>query len=362
MTAFSASDHAHMAHALQLAARGLHTTSPNPRVGCVLVRDGQVVGEGWHERAGEPHAEVHALRQAGEAARGATAYVTLEPCSHYGRTPPCAEALVKAGVARVIAAMQDPNPLVAGKGLSLLQSQGIAVASGLMSSEARELNVGFVSRMERNRPWVRAKVAASLDGRTALENGVSQWITSPAARRDGQQWRARACAILTGMGTVLADNPKLNVRDFDIGRQPLRVVVDSKLRTPVDAAIVDGGVLIVCADDTLPQAGILRKAGVELLCLPNDNGSVDLPALMIELAKLGTNELHLEAGPTLSGEMLRLRLIDEFLLYLAPTLLGSSARGMFDIPALTAMDQRMNLEIVEVRNVGPDIRIRARPR
>lgn len=362
MTAFSASDHAHMAHALQLAARGLHTTSPNPRVGCVLVRDGQVVGEGWHERAGEPHAEVHTLRQAGEAARGATAYVTLEPCSHYGRTPPCAEALVKAGVARVIAAMQDPNPLVAGKGLSLLQSQGIAVASGLMSSEARELNVGFVSRMERNRPWVRAKVAASLDGRTALENGVSQWITSPAARRDGQQWRARACAILTGMGTVLADNPKLNVRDFDIGRQPLRIVVDSKLRTPVDAAIVDEGVLIACADDTLPQADILRKAGVELLCLPNDNGSVDLPALMSELAKRGTNEIHLEAGPTMTGEMLRLRLIDEFLLYLAPTLLGSSARGMFDIQALTAMDQRMNLEIVEVRNVGPDIRIRARPR
>jgi diaminohydroxyphosphoribosylaminopyrimidine deaminase/5-amino-6-(5-phosphoribosylamino)uracil reductase len=362
MTAFSASDHAHMAHALQLAARGLYTTSPNPRVGCVIVRDGQVVGEGWHERAGGPHAEVHALRQAGEAARGATAYVTLEPCSHYGRTPPCAEALVKAGVTRVIAAMQDPNPLVAGKGLLLLQSQGIAVASGLMRGEARELNVGFVSRMERNRPWVRAKVAASLDGRTALENGVSQWITSPAARRDGQQWRARACAILTGMGTVLADNPRLNVRDFDIGRQPLRVVVDSKLRMPPDAAILEGGVLIACADDTLPQAEVLRKAGAELLCLPNQNQGIDLPLLMSELAKRGVNELHVEAGPTLTGELLRLRLIDEFLLYLAPTLLGSSSRGMFDIPALTAMDQRMDLDLVEVRHVGPDIRILARPR
>jgi diaminohydroxyphosphoribosylaminopyrimidine deaminase/5-amino-6-(5-phosphoribosylamino)uracil reductase len=362
MTAFSASDHVHMAHALQLAARGLYTTSPNPRVGCVIVRDGQVVGEGWHERAGEPHAEVHALRQAGDAARGATAYVTLEPCSHYGRTPPCAEALIKAGVTRVVAAMQDPNPLVAGRGLSLLQSQGIAVALGLMSEDARELNIGFVSRMERNRPWVRAKVAASLDGRTALENGVSQWITSPAARRDGQQWRARACAILTGMGTVLADNPRLNVRDLDIGRQPLRVVVDSQLRMPPDAAILEGGVLIACADDTLPHAESLRKAGAQLLSLPNENRSINLPALLGELARRGINELHVEAGPTLTGELLRLRLVDEFLMYLAPTLLGSSARGMFDIPALTAMDQRMDLDVLEVRHVGPDIRVRARPR
>lgn len=362
MTAFSASDHLYMAHALRLAARGLFTTSPNPRVGCVIVRDGEIVGEGWHERAGKPHAEVHALRQAGNLAHGATAYVTLEPCSHHGRTPPCAEALIKSGVGRVVAAMQDPNPLVAGKGLALLEAQGIQVACGLMESQARELNVGFISRMERKRPWVRAKVASSLDGKTALENGVSQWITGTAARRDGQQWRARACAILTGVGTVLADNPQLNVRDLEIGRQPLRVIVDSHLRTPADAAILNGGALIACHDITQPQAEVLRAAGAELLTLPGTEGQVDLAALLAELAKRGINELHIEAGARLTGELLRLGLIDELLLYIAPTLLGSAARGMFDFPALTEMGQRINLDILELNHVGQDIRIRARPR
>ena len=360
---FSAADHQHMTQALRLAERGLYTTTPNPRVGCVIVKDGEVTGEGWHERAGEPHAEVLALRQAGELARGATAYVTLEPCSHHGRTPPCTDALIAAGVAQVVVAMPDPNPKVSGSGLAQLQAQGIAVAAGLMEAQARDLNPGFISRMERQRPWVRTKIAASLDGRTALENGVSQWITSDAARRDVQHWRARSCAILTGVGTVLADDPKLNVREADIGRQPLQVVVDSQLRLPPSAAMVQGGgVLVVCCDDSTPQAAALRAAGAEVLALPGDGNMVDLPTLLVELARRGINELHVEAGATLNGALLRLGLVDELLLYFAPTLLGSSARGMFDFPALTEMAQRTDLDILSLDRVGQDIRIRARPR
>jgi diaminohydroxyphosphoribosylaminopyrimidine deaminase/5-amino-6-(5-phosphoribosylamino)uracil reductase len=367
MTAFSAADHQHMARALQLAARGLNSTTPNPRVGCVIVQDGAIVGEGWHERSGEPHAEVHALRQAGELAGGATAYVTLEPCSHHGRTPPCADALIAAGVARVVAAMSDPNPRVSGSGLALLQAQGIEVAVGLMEPQARDLNPGFICRMERSRPWVRAKIAASLDGRTALENGVSQWISGDAARNDVQRWRARSCAILTGIGTVLADNPRLNVRGLDndpgVGRQPLRVIVDSSLRTPPAATILQGGgVLVVCCDDSIPQAVPLRAAGAEVLALPDTEGAVNLPGLLAELARRGINELHVEAGAKLNGELLRLKLIDELLFYFAPTLLGASARGMFDFPALTEMAQRVDLDILALDRVGQDIRIRARPR
>lgn len=362
MTVFSASDHQHMAQALRLAARGLYTTSPNPRVGCVIVRGEQVVGEGWHERAGEPHAEVHALRQAGELARGATAYVTLEPCSHYGRTPPCADALIQAGVGRVVVAMQDPNPLVAGRGLALLREHGIETAAGLMEPQARDLNPGFISRMERQRPWVRAKIAASLDGRTALANGASQWITGAAARRDGQRWRARACAILTGVGTVLADNPRLTVRELDIGRQPLRVIVDSRLRTPLSAAALQDGALIVCCDDSLLQAASLRAVGAEVLALPGGDGMVDLEALLVELGRRNVNELHIEAGARLTGELLRLKRVDELLLYFAPTLLGSAGRGMFDFPALTEMHQRIDLDILELSHVGQDIRLRARAR
>ena len=340
----------------------MYTTSPNPRVGCVIVNNGMVVGEGWHARAGQAHAEIHALQQAGDRARSATAYVTLEPCSHHGRTPPCADALLAAGVARVVAAMRDPNPKVAGSGLARLQTTGIDTASGLMETQARELNPGFIARMEKQRPWVRSKIAASLDGGTALENGVSQWITGAAARHDVHHWRARACAVLTGIGTVLADDPQMNVRDFETGRMPLRVVLDSQLRLPPDARILqDGGVLIVCRNDSVPQADILRQAGAEILALPGGDGLTDLPALLAVLAQREINELHVEAGSGVNGAMLRAGLIDELLLYLAPTLLGSAARGLFDFPALTGMSQRTNLDILALDKVGQDIRVRARP-
>jgi len=359
---FSAVDHGMMARALQLAERGLWTTSPNPRVGCVLVRAGEIVGEGWHEKAGEPHAEVHALRAAGDQARGATAYVTLEPCSHHGRTPPCAEALIAAGVSRVVTAMTDPNPLVAGKGLALLQAAGIATASGLLENEARELNVGFISRMTRGRPWLRLKVAASLDGKTALNNGVSQWITGPDARRDGHAWRARACAILTGIGTVRDDDPSLTVRDVATTRQPLRVVVDSKLEIPLTARILQGEpVLIVGAVDNAKKMALLRSAGHFVEILPNVAGKVDLKALLELLAQRGINEVHAEAGFKLNGSLLREGLVDELLLYLAPCLIGHEASGLFNLPELTRLDGKQCLQIRDLRQVGADIRVIARP-
>lgn len=358
---FTAVDHGMMARALLLAERGLWTTSPNPRVGCVLLRAGEVVGEGWHEKAGEPHAEVHALRAAGEKAKGATAYVTLEPCSHHGRTPPCAEALIAAGVSRVVAAMTDPNPLVSGKGLALLQAAGIETASGLLENEARELNIGFVSRMTRGRPWLRLKVAASLDGKTALNNGVSQWITGPDARRDGHAWRARACAILTGIGTVRDDDPQLLVRDVATTRQPLRVVVDSKFETPLRAKILLGGpVLIAGAVANAERIAALRSAGAEVLILPNPSGKVDLPALLETLAQRGINEVHAEAGFKLNGSLLRENLVDELLLYLAPCLIGHEANGLFNLPALTTLDDKRCLQIRDLRQVGADIRLIAR--
>ncbi len=359
---FTAVDHGMMARALQLAERGLWTTSPNPRVGCVLVRDGEIVGEGWHEKAGEPHAEVHALRAAGERARGATAYVTLEPCSHYGRTPPCAEALIAAGVSRVVAAMTDPNPLVAGKGLALLQAAGIETASGLLENEARELNIGFVSRMTRGRPWVRLKAAASLDGKTALNNGVSQWITGPDARRDGHRWRARACAILTGIGTVRDDDPTLTVRDVETTRQPWRVIVDSRLETPPTANILKGGrVLIAAAVDAPEKADLLRSTGAEIVFLPNPQGKVELADLLAELARRGFNEVHAEAGFKLNGSLMREGLVDELLLYLAPCLIGHDAAGLFNLLALTSLAGKQALRILDVRQLGPDIRLIARP-
>ena len=358
---FSAVDHGMMARALQLAERGLWTTSPNPRVGCVVVRDGEIVGEGWHERAGEPHAEVHALRAAGELARGATAYVTLEPCSHHGRTPPCAEALVAAGVSRVVAAMSDPNPLVAGQGLAVLRAAGIETACGLMENEARELNIGFVSRMTRGRPWLRLKVAASLDGKTALNNGVSQWITGPDARQDGHRWRARACAILTGIGTVRDDDPQLNVRAVETTRQPLRVVVDSRLETPLTARILQGGpVLVAVAVDDEKRANLLRSAGAEVLLLPNASGKVELKDLLEELGRRGINEVHAEAGFKLNGSLLREGLVDELLLYLAPCLIGHAASGLFNLPELTTLNDKRCLKIHDLRQVGADIRVVAR--
>lgn len=358
---FSAVDHSMMARALRLAERALWTTTPNPRVGCVLVRDGWVVGEGWHEKVGEPHAEVLALNAAGRRARGATAYVTLEPCSHHGRTPPCAEALIEAGVARVVAAMTDPNPLVAGKGLALLEAAGIETACGLLETEARELNIGFVSRMTRGRPWLRLKAAASLDGKTALNNGLSQWITGPDARRDGQRWRARACAILTGIGTVRDDDPQLNVRDLETTRQPLRVVVDSKLETPLAARILQGGpCLIVGAVEDAARIELLRSIGAEVLVFPNAAGKVELKDLLDELGRRGINEVHTEAGFKLNGSLLREGLVDELLLYLAPCLIGHDASGLFNLPELTALDQKKQLKIRDLRQVGENIRVIAR--
>ncbi|MEN9480825.1 MAG: hypothetical protein RLZZ298_2220 [Pseudomonadota bacterium] len=358
---FSAVDHSMMARALQLAERGLWTTTPNPRVGCVLVRDGWLVGEGWHEKAGEPHAEVHALRNAGPRARGATAYVTLEPCSHYGRTPPCAEALIAAGVSRVVSAMSDPNPLVSGKGLALLAAAGVATSCGLLETEACELNIGFVSRMTRGRPWLRLKTAASLDGKTALNNGLSQWITGPDARRDGQRWRARACAILTGIGTVRDDDPQLNVRDFETPRQPLRVVVDSRLETPLTARILQGGpVLIAGAVENAEKIELLRSTGAEVLIFPNAAGKVELKDLLNELGRRGINEVHAEAGFKLNGSLLREGLVDELLLYLAPCLIGHDASGLFNLPELTSLDQKHLLKIRDLRQVGENIRVLAR--
>jgi len=359
---FTAADHLHMARALRLAERGLLTTTPNPRVGSVLVKDGIVVGEGWHERAGGPHAEIHALADAGLRARGATAYVTLEPCSHHGRTPPCAEALIAAGVARVVAAMSDPNPLVAGRGLALLRAEGIETACGLYESAARELNIGFVSRMTRGRPWLRLKTAASLDGKTALSDGQSQWITGPEARLDGHRWRARACAILTGIGTVKDDDPRLNVRDVDTPRQPLKVVVDSRLEIPLTARIFDGApVLVATARGDAAKAAALAERGAEVLELPHAAGKVDLAALLAELGRRGLNEIHAEAGCKLNGSLLAEGLVDELLLYLAPCLIGDAARGLFGLPELCDLSERRNVKIHDLRQVGADIRILARP-
>ena len=364
---FSANDHLYMARALQLAEQGLFTTMPNPRVGCVIVNDGPkgkiVVGEGAHLKAGEPHAEVFALRQAGAQAKGATAYVTLEPCSHTGRTPPCSQALIDAGIVKVISAMQDPNPLVAGTGLAHLQEHNIEVASGLMQKQAEDLNLGFISRMTKNLPFVRSKIAASLDGKTALNNGASQWITSEAARLDVQQWRARSCAILTGAGTVLADNPNMSVRLMDISRQPLRVIVDSALKTPIDAKILQGSsVLIAFAKANQKKQAALLAAGAELLCIPNEAGKVCLKTLLSHLAAREINEVLVEGGEGLNGALLAQSLIDELLIYYAPKLMGGAAKSMFGMPAFTEMNQAIDLQILDMRHIGNDIRIRAKPK
>jgi diaminohydroxyphosphoribosylaminopyrimidine deaminase/5-amino-6-(5-phosphoribosylamino)uracil reductase len=358
---FSSEDHFHMARALRLAEQGLFTTTPNPRVGCVIVHAGRVVGEGWHVRAGEAHAEVHALRAAGERAKGATAYVTLEPCSHHGRTPPCANALIDAGVIRVVAAMRDPNPQVAGRGLELLTLAGIKVQAGLLESEARELNIGFISRMTRGRPWLRLKTASSLDGKTALLNGESKWITGPAARADVQRWRARACVILTGSGTLLADDPQMNVRDIETPRQPLKVIVDSRLATPPNARILHGGAFIACAEADPAKRAALEAAGAQILELPGADGRVDLAALLLEFGRQGINEVHVEAGATLNGALLAAGWVDEWVSYLAPVAMGHAARGLFDMPALSEMVGRRQFEMCDVRILGGDLRLRLRP-
>jgi diaminohydroxyphosphoribosylaminopyrimidine deaminase/5-amino-6-(5-phosphoribosylamino)uracil reductase len=357
---FTAEDYRHMARALQLAERGLYTTTPNPRVGCVIARGANMLGEGWHERAGGPHAEVNALAEAGASARGATVYVSLEPCAHHGRTAPCAPALVSAGVVRVVAAMTDPNPEIAGKGFATLEAAGITVESGLLEDEARELNIGFVARMTRGRPWVRMKLAASLDGKTALNNGKSQWITGTAARRDGHAWRARACAVLTGIGTVKDDDPELTVREVETPRQPLRVVIDSRLETPLGAKVLRNGALIATAIKDPERIEAFRKKGAETVVLPNAAGKVELGALMQELGQRGINELHVEAGFRLNGSLLREGFVDELVIYLAPHVIGDAARGMFDLPPLTDLSDRRELKIRDVRMVGTDIRVIAR--
>ncbi len=358
---FSPADREHMAEALRLAEKGLYTATPNPRVGCVIARDGQAVGTGWHEKTGGPHAEVLALRAAGAHARGATAYVSLEPCSHYGRTPPCVDALIEAGIARVVAAMEDPNSQVAGSGFARLRAAGIEVESGLMQDEARALNNGFVSRMSRGRPWVRTKIAASLDGRTALANGQSQWITGPEARRDGHAWRARACAVLTGIGTVRDDDPQLNVREVETTRQPLKVVVDSHLRLPLSAKLLESGkVLVAAAVDDKAGIAALQDKGAEVVVLPNAQGKVELTELMRELARREINEVQVEAGFKLNGSLLREGLVDEILIYLAPSILGDSACGMFKLPELADLERKRLLQFGDVRTIGRDIRILAR--
>lgn len=363
-----------MAHALRLAEQGLYTTTPNPHVGCVVVKNNQIVGEGAHLKAGEPHAEVFALNQAGFLAKEADIYITLEPCSHFGKTPPCVQAVIAARPKRVIVAMQDPNPLVAGRGVAAMRAVGIVVIVGVLESEALVLNAGFIARMTRGLPFVRSKIAASLDGRTALKNGKSLWITGTSARADVQHWRAQSCAIVTGIGTVLADNPSMTVRLNNTKRQPLRVIVDSQLQTPIDckmlniAMLQQSPVLIAYAKDTDHRLAALTTAGVELVHLPEadplpgNSLQVDLCALLTTLASRSVNEVLIEAGQGLNGAFLNKNLIDEFIFYYAPKLMGADANAMFAIPELTSMQQVTDLQILDVRQVGQDIRLRAKPR
>jgi len=356
-----ANDNVYMARAIQLAQKGTYTTNPNPRVGCVLVKDDQVIAEGWHKRAGGPHAEVHALQQAGEMAKGATAYVTLEPCYHQGRTPACSQTLIDAGVKRVVVAMQDPNPLVSGKGLLQLQEAGIETESGLMSSQAEALNPGFIQRMREGRPWVRCKMAMSLDGRTAMASGESKWITGEAARTQVHRLRARSSAIVTGIGTVLADDPSLNVRLDEPApeggwREPVRVVLDPNMSLPVSSKLLmqPGRTIVVTATDDKDREGELLQAGAEVIHLPAPGGAIDLPELLIFLVNEEMNEILLETGATLSGAMLSAGLVDELIIYMAPHLMGNGARALFNLPGLENMDDRIDLNIKDIRAVGND--------
>lgn len=363
---FSEHDRRWMARALELARQGLYSAAPNPRVGCVIASGDTLLGESFHARTGGPHAEIGALAAAGDRARGATAYLGLEPCSHQGRTPPCAAALVAAGVARVVAAIEDPNPRVAGRGFAALRAAGIRVDSGLLAEEAAALNAGFISRMGRGRPRVTLKLGASLDGRTAMASGESRWITGPAAREDVQRLRGESCAVITGIGTVLADDPRLDLRlpeTLTLGRQPLRVVLDGGLRISPRARILapPGSALVCTARAHSPAADVLRAAGADVEPLPRDEHGLDLPALLAVLAGRECNEVLVEAGPTLAGAFVAAGLADRLVVYLAPALLGSAARGMFALPGLTRMADRVQWRFTDVRPVGDDLRITAAP-
>jgi len=369
----TADDYRYMARAIRLAEVGRYTAQPNPLVGCVLVRDGRIVGEGAHRRAGEPHAERLALAQAGDQARGATAYVTLEPCCHHGRTPPCSDGLIEAGIGRVVVAMRDPNPKVSGQGIAQLEAAGIPVTQGVMTDQAMDLNPGFISRMTRQRPFVRCKLAMSLDGRTAMASGESKWITSAPARQDVQRLRARSGAIVTGIGTLLADNPSMNVRlaaselpgvsPDEIPPKPLRVVLDPDLETPPEARMIalPGDCLIVTAMAGDPRQAALEAAGAEVVALPRQGIGIDLDRVMEMLAARDINEVLIESGPTLAGAAVAAGVVDELVIYAAPVLMGSDARGLLNLPALTEMKDRISLEIRDLRMVGRDLRIRARP-
>ena len=365
-------DHLYMARALQLARRGRYTTHPNPRVGCVLVKAGAIVGEGYHRRAGEPHAERRALAAAGTEAQGATAYVTLEPCCHHGRTPPCSDGLIEAGVKRVIAAMPDPNPKVAGQGFAQLAAAGIEVVTGVMQAEAEALNPGFIKRMRAGLPYVRCKLAMSLDGRTAMANGESKWITSAAAREDVHRLRASSAAIMTGLGTLQADDPAMDVRlshealgiDADLPiPHPVRVVLDPDLQTPPTAKMLSlpGQVLILCSDEARLRSAALEAAGAQVASLPMEGDNLNLHEVMGFLAEQEINEVLLESGAVLAGAMLAEGLIDELVIYMAPHLMGNAARGLFHLPTVSGMDQRIPLQITDLRMVGADIRITATP-
>ncbi|OHX20390.1 bifunctional diaminohydroxyphosphoribosylaminopyrimidine deaminase/5-amino-6-(5-phosphoribosylamino)uracil reductase RibD [Chromobacterium sphagni] len=365
MTSYSAADHLYMQQALRLAEAATRRAAPNPGVGCVLVRDGRVIGEGATLAVGSDHAEIQAIKDClsrGDSPRGATAYVTLEPCSHHGRTPPCAGRLIAEGVARVAAAMVDPYHEVAGRGIAMLLAAGVEASAGLMEAEARRVHRGFLSRVERERPWVVLKAAATLDGKTALLNGNSQWITGPQARQDVQRLRAASCAILTGSGTVLADNPQLTVREVPVAVQPWRVVLDGALKTDPSSRIYQGGrvLLASCAADPARLAAYQRQ-GVEALMLARGDGGADLTDLLRQLAARGVNQLMVEAGAGLNGALLRAGLVDEIVLYLAPSLAGDAARGLFAWPALTDLADKVRLDIVDVGKVGADLRLILRP-
>ncbi|VAX08717.1 Diaminohydroxyphosphoribosylaminopyrimidine deaminase / 5-amino-6-(5-phosphoribosylamino)uracil reductase [hydrothermal vent metagenome] len=362
MSGFSRADHEYMSRALRLAARGLYTTDPNPRVGCIIVKNDQIVGEGWHVRAGEPHAEIHALNAAADQAAGATAYVTLEPCCHQGRTPACSEALIKAKLARVVVAMQDPHARVNGGGIAQLRKAGIQVDIDLLAEQATALNPGFIKRMQRGRPFVRCKLGMSLDGRTAMASGESKWITSAAAREDVQRLRARSSAILTGVGTVLADDPSMTVRLDGIERQPLRVVADTHLSMPESAKMLSlpGHTLVLTCSDDDAAAQRLQQAGAEVKIMPYCSSSVSMEAVLDTLAEMEVNEVLLETGATLSGAMLQQGLIDELIIYMAPVLMGDNARGLFHLPGLEKMADKIQLELSDVRAVGCDLRLTAK--